>query len=215
MSQIPMFESARSLHELYPRLLGNILDTGAAVSPRGQATYELSPMAFVLEDPTDCVRLPKARRVNQAYSIVEKLSLVHGVADPETFCFYIPSLRRLLDSEGVFGGAYGPRVARQLDYVYGVLREDPHSRRAVMTVFSSAVDHQPSNDVPCTLSLQFMMRDGLLSLFVSMRSSDVYLGLPYDVQQFTFLQQLMAHWLRVDVGSYVHFAASTCYLKSA
>ena len=35
-----------------------------------------------------------------------------------------------------------------------------------------------------------------------MRSSDVYLGLPYDVQQ------LMAHWLGAEIGPYVHFAAS-------
>ena len=41
-----------------------------------------------------------------------------------------------------------------------------------------------------------------------MRSSDIFLGLPYDVQQFTFLQQLLAHWLGVELGPYVHVAGS-------
>ena len=136
-AQMPVFESARSFHELYPKLLDLVLDSGQLVAPRGQPTYEIAPLTFLLEDPTDSITLQRARRINYAYAIVEKLSLVYGAAEPDAFCFYIPSLRRLLDDDGVFGGAYGPRVTGQLDYVYHVLRDDPDSRRAVITVFTT------------------------------------------------------------------------------
>lgn len=203
-----IIESAGAFHEVYPRLLEAILGSGRPVAPRGQETYEVSPMVFTLENPRDSIRLQKARRINYAYAIIEKLSLLYGVADPETFCFYIPALRKLLNEDGVFGGAYGPRVTEQLDFVYSLLVEDPQTRRAVITVYSAREDHYHGPDIPCTVSLQFLLRDRRLSLLANMRSSDVYLGLPYDVQQFTFLQQLMAYWLGVDVGSYTHVAGS-------
>jgi thymidylate synthase len=41
-----------------------------------------------------------------------------------------------------------------------------------------------------------------------MRSNDVFLGLPYDVFNFTMLQELMAVELGIELGSYIHFAAS-------
>lgn len=201
-------ESGSAFHDLYPRLLETVLERGHKVAPRGEPTYEISPLVFVLEDPRDCIRLQRCRRLNYAYAVVEKLSLLRDVVDVEMFCFYIPRLRCLLSEQGTFEGAYGPRVSAQLGYVYDLLRQDPDSRRAVITVFSSPADHKPSPDIPCTISLQFLLRDGQLSLIANMRSSDIYLGLPYDVQQFTFLQQLLAGWLDVGLGPYIHVAGS-------
>ena len=57
-------ESAGAFHEAYPRLLEAILGSGRPVAPRGQATYEVSPMVFTLENPRDSIRLQKARRIN-------------------------------------------------------------------------------------------------------------------------------------------------------
>lgn len=203
-----VFESGEALHEIYPRLLETVIGQGIKVSPRGELTYEISPLVFSLENPRDCVRLQRCRRLNYAYAIVEKLSLLRGVADADMLCYYIPKLRSLLNEEGVFEGAYAPRVSTQLQYVYEELIADPDSRRAVITIFTAHLDHHQSLDVPCTVSLQFLLREGHLSLIANMRSSDVYLGLPYDVQQFTFLQQLLAHWLGVEMGPYVHVAGS-------
>jgi thymidylate synthase len=41
-----------------------------------------------------------------------------------------------------------------------------------------------------------------------MRSNDAIWGLPYDVFLFTFLQEMMAIELKVELGSYYHFAGS-------
>ena len=196
-----------SMSELYPRILTHVLQNGEEVAPRGQATVEVSPFAFELTDPTQCLVLLKARRLNYAFVVAERLSLLTGRADADMLCHYISGLRNFLNEEGCFDGAYGPRVRPQLDFVFEELTRDPDSRRGVVSIYSS-VDQHESVDVPCTLTLQFLIRRGRLDLIVNMRSSDLFLGLPYDVSQFAFVQQVVAGWLSLAPGRYVHWTGS-------
>jgi len=76
-----------------------------------------------------------------------------------------------------------------------------------MTIFGP-VDHRASKDVPCTVSLHFMVRSGALELVVYMRSNDVWLGWPYDVVMFTVLQEAMATDLGLELGQYTHVDGS-------
>jgi thymidylate synthase len=41
-----------------------------------------------------------------------------------------------------------------------------------------------------------------------MRSNDIFRGLPYNFVQFTTMQEIMAGWLSLKVGSYNHFSDS-------
>ncbi len=203
-----IFLEGDSISELYPSLLQHVLEEGDEVAPRGMQTLEVAPLGFELTDPRQSLVLQKARRLNYAYAIVERLSLVSGTADADMLCFYIDKLRDYVNPETrCFDGAYGPRVRPQLDYVYEELQRDPASRRAVISIYSEA-DQRESLDVPCTLALHFLIRHGKLDLMVNMRSSDLFLGLPYDVSQFAFLQQLVAGWLNLDTGRYIQWAHS-------
>jgi thymidylate synthase len=203
-----IFLKGTSISELYPALLQRVLEEGDEVAPRGMPTLEVAPLGFELTDPRQSLVLQKARRLNYAYAIVERLSLVSGTADADMLCFYIDKLRDYLNPETrCFDGAYGPRVRPQLDYVYEELQRDPASRRAVISIYSEA-DQRESLDVPCTLALHFLIRHGKLDLMVNMRSSDLFLGLPYDVSQFAFLQQVVAGWLSIEPGRYIQWAHS-------
>jgi hypothetical protein len=67
-------------------------------------------------------------------------------------------------------------------------------------------------DVPCTLALQFFIRDEKLHLHVNMRSSDIILGIAYDVPAFTLMQEVLANELGVGLGEYCHTSNSLhCY----
>lgn len=152
--------------------------------------------------------------MNLAFSHVEKLSFVAGQSDPDMFCQYIPRLREYLNPDtGDFDGSYGPRIGAQLDYVFSLLTADPASRRAVVSIYSQDDEHE-SLDVPCAVSIQFLLRSGCLDVITYMRSNDVYLGLPYNVAAFCFLQEVMAGWLSVDVGRYVHVIGSAHLYES-
>lgn len=95
----------------------------------------------------------------------------------------------------------------QFEYAEERLRSNPDSKKAVMVIYSK--DHaKKSKDNPCTMFLQFFLREGLLHLSVKMRSSDIWFGLPYDVPFFVLIQQKMATALGVSLGTYIHNAGS-------
>lgn len=70
-------------------------------------------------------------------------------------------------------------------------------------------DLKPGNgDLPCTTTLQFLPRKGKLHMIATMRSNDVFRGLPGDVFAFTFIQEVVARMLGLEVGIYSHFVGS-------
>jgi thymidylate synthase len=101
----------------------------------------------------------------------------------------------------------------------GTLIDDPDSRRAVLLINNPEDEYvarmNGSKDVPCTLSLQFFVRENKLELHAVMRSNDVVWGMPYDVFSFTLFQELMMLELRqhprfkdLELGPYHHTAGS-------
>jgi thymidylate synthase len=112
-------------------------------------------------------------------------------------------------------GAYGPRIfgqneSAQFRNVAQLLKAHPDSRRAVIQIFAASDLRDAEDkdkryrDVPCTCTLQAILRKGRLNLIVHMRSNDAYLGFPHDVFVFTMLQEMLARTLEVDVGFYQH-----------
>lgn len=100
----------------------------------------------------------------------------------------------------------------QYEYAKKMLIENPDSKKAVMTIYSKENAHD-SNDNPCTMYLQFFIRKGYLHLFVKMRSSDIWYGLPYDVPFFVFIQHkmffdLIEHIPDLKIGTYNHQSGS-------
>jgi thymidylate synthase len=119
------------------------------------------------------------------------------------------------DPDKVRGGCYGKRIfgnkskGSQWDRCLAMLRADPSTRRAVLLLHDpDSVLDALSHDVSCAVSMQLLVRDEMLHAFVSMRSNDAILGLPYDAFLFTMLQELAAATLGYRLGTYVHHAVS-------
>jgi thymidylate synthase len=198
-----------NLQDGYVALVEHVLDLGYEVTCRGQATRELTGVTMILPDPT-CITLPigVGRGVNLKLAAVEALSLVAGVVYPDLITRAAPEFGRVLQNpDDLVFGAYGPRAHWQLDDVVTLLAADPTSRQAVVSIWRPT-DLEHVGDRPCTISLQFLLRDGMLELHVYMRSNDVWLGVTYDLFVFTQLQLTVARALGVDVGPYYHHAGS-------
>ncbi|MNM94152.1 Thymidylate synthase [compost metagenome] len=88
------------------------------------------------------------------------------------------------------------------------LKEDPDSRQGTIVIFDPARDFLPTKDVPCTNLMRFSIRENKLNMMVVMRSNDLWFGYPYDVFNFTVLQEMMAGLLDVEVGKYTHVVDS-------
>jgi thymidylate synthase len=111
------------------------------------------------------------------------------------------------------GTAYGPKIFRfgnaainQWEKVVELLSsQDRDSKRAVIQIFDpSEWLIQDNQDVSCTLALQFLVRENKLYLLCSMRANDAFRGMLSDIFSFTFLQELMARQLDLELGDYYH-----------
>ena len=199
----------RDLAEDYKTILQQVLNEGFVVSPRGKRTSELLGFHMQLTDPTKALVRGCGRKISVPVAAAEALQLVGGFSDPAAMLQVSPHFSVFLDG-GVFHAPYGPRIASQLPKVLSRLVADPDTRQAHVAVWDPLQDlfTDTTRDYPCTTSMQFMIRDRKLDLHVSMRANDGWRGFPYDVFQFTQLQQAVAEFLSIGLGSYYHSATS-------
>ncbi|MCX8113002.1 MAG: thymidylate synthase [Bacteroidia bacterium] len=107
------------------------------------------------------------------------------------------------DAEGNLGPIYGYQWRRwqgyqgeyydQLGAVVKTLRENPYSRRLLVSAWNVA--HLPEMKLPpCHVLFQFYAEPntGHLSIQVYQRSADVFLGLPFNVASYALLLHMVA-----------------------
>ncbi len=199
-----------------------------AVAPRGQPTREFSDVTYTLTDVSLCAAWLPERRLNYAFMVAEFVWILCGRADVESIAHYNSGISRFSDDGRTFFGAYGPRWRDQLGGALSRLRGDPTTRQAVITTWrpeyneeTGAKDgdggdpvrlYMETRDVPCTVATQYRLRGGVLDASVFMRSSDAWLGLPYDVFNFASLQRAVAAELGAEGGSLsVHIGSTHLY----
>lgn len=182
--------------------------SGQYTQPRGIPTFELNNVTLIVEQPWQLPMNLEGRSLREFIGAAECLQLVGQTTDPELMVDQVHKFADYQD-DGLFHGAYGPRVYGQFAKVVDLLLEDPSSRQAVLTIYDSRQDlNADRRDIPCTLSIQFFVRDDTLCARTSMRSNDVFLGLPYDLVQFIGLQGAVAAALGLQVGWYSHTVGS-------
>lgn len=201
------------LRKTYCQLLGSHTENNRVTSKKGDST-EVFGALLQLTDPR--ARLSRAMGRSILFSGVGELAWY--LAGDDTIAFishYLGMIYANFSDDGgiTANGAYGkriflPRGASQWDRVIGLLRERPGSRNAVIQVFSNDDAAKGSNDIPCTCTLQFVIRGGALHLHVHMRSNDAWIGLPHDIFSFTMLQEIAAVELQCEIGTYQHSVAS-------
>ena len=189
----------------YRQCLEEILGRGAFAAPRDLPTREVLHCSFALSDPR--ARTLNVRQYSTSYCIAEALWYLLGRNDAQWIERYAAFWRKIAKPDGSCTSAYGFKVLPQLNRVVEELRESPSSRRAVVNILLPT-DHDNPLDVPCTIALQYLVRDGRLHAQTYMRSCDVVWGLPYDVFSFTVFQELVAGLLGLPLGNYVHTATS-------
>ena len=107
----------------------------------------------------------------------------------------------------IFGNHPDVRV-NQWQWVIEKLKNDKDSRQAVINVNLPAHKERPTKDFPCTMFLQYLIRDNKLHAFTFMRSNDVARGFRYNIYCFTEFQKMIAKELGVKPGYYYHFVTS-------
>lgn len=194
------------------RLYQVIKEDGRSNAGSRGNTIELLGVALRITKPR--ARISRSENRGKPFSAIGEL--LWYLKGSDTLEFIEPYVSAYKDDavEGIIQGAYGPRLRAmregidQFASIEALLSKKPGSRRAVIQLFNAediATDHK---EIPCTTTLQFHLRDGLLNMSVTMRSNDAYWGLPHDVFCFTMLQEMMARRLGVELGEYYQYVGS-------
>ena len=202
---------AKTLDDLMRAAIKCVESRGHTITPSQGEAREVTGVLLELTDPR--ARLSRTETRGKPFSCLGELCWYLAKTNELAFiAYYLPKYAEFADGDLVNSG-YGPRLfdwdgMNQVSLVTELLRERPDSRRAVIQLYSKVDFIGNHTSIPCTCTLQFMIRGGALRLFVTMRSNDIFLGLPHDVFCFTMLQEIIATDLGVDLGTYQHAVGS-------
>lgn len=91
----------------------------------------------------------------------------------------------------------------QISNVIEQIKTNPESRRHIVVAFNPA-DVSDMKLPPCHAFFQFYVRDGRLSCQLYQRSSDGFLGNPYNVASYSLLTHMVAQVCNLEVGEFIH-----------
>lgn len=89
----------------------------------------------------------------------------------------------------------------QIDYVIHKIVDNPYSRQTVTTLMNPSQFHEMELP-PCVWTSHWEVMGGKLQLAVTARSSDTFLGLPFNVAQYALLHRLIAHITGFPIGDF-------------
>jgi thymidylate synthase len=191
-------------------LLDRVYRQGHETSPRGMLIKEVLSCQATIDLDKPIVVEP-LRDLGYRFMAAEAAWILSGDDRVSTIKDYAKHIASFSDNGETFFGAYGPKIKAQLPYVLDKLAEDHDTRQAVLTIWRESPP--ATKDVPCTVSVQWFIRDGRLHCIDAMRSSDLWLGWPYDIFNFAMLTHYLRLCLRgrgIDVrpGTLTLFAGS-------
>jgi thymidylate synthase len=165
-------------------LIRRIYEGGAESHPRNLRIKELVCHTTRVDMRWPIVSI-KRRKMGFKFLAAEACWILSGKNDVASLRPYSPHIASFSNDGYHFDGAYGPKIIDQLRYIIDTLERDPDSRQAVIEIWRP--NPRDSRDVPCTLNVQWLIRDGKLNCIDTMRSSDAWLGWPYDTFNFSML----------------------------
>lgn len=190
------------------RYIFNHLYNAGVSFPRGLLTKELLNYHYSVKPGDELLAHPR-RKLNMDYVKRELSWYLKGHRYDKSIVAFAKTWEGCIASDGGINSNYGQYLfgaGMGLDRCFGELAVDKDSRRAVAMILGQHSLHFSStNDVPCTIGLQFLIRpdefgvDELITI-ATMRSQDAIYGLGNDVPAFMFFGKLLASALSIKQG---------------
>lgn len=124
------------------------------------------------------------------------------------------------DANGDLGPVYGVQWRSwptpegghidQISEVVRLLREDPSSRRIIVSAWNVA-ELPKMALAPCHAFFQFFVGEGRLSCQLYQRSADIFLGVPFNIASYALLTHMLAQQCDLAVGELV-WTGGDCHI---
>lgn len=214
---MPNLIQARTANDAWLQAVDLLLtcpDTAITDSRNGRTT-ELLHVTITVEDPRQRWVFARQPVISPAFALAEAIWIIAGRNDSSVLNFFNQDLHKYAGDGPTFYGAYGHRLRHQhgfdqLETAIQALSTNSTSRQIVLQIWDPKTDlpgknGQPrSPDVPCNTQAFLRVQNGKLHWLQTMRSNDIFRGLPYNFVQFTTLHEVMAGWLGLELGNYTH-----------
>jgi thymidylate synthase len=191
-----MKDVIHTANDQWAGLIADVLLAGDKVpcdNVRGKFTKEL--LAYQCQfDMKYPVVTNSVRKLSYKFAAAEALWIIRGMNSVRFLEPFSKMIHKFSDDGVTLYGAYGPKVMSQIDNVIDALERDQTTRQAVINIWRE--NPPKSRDIPCTVNVQWLVRDGLLYCIDNMRSSDAWMGWPYDVFSFSCISMFIALELR-------------------
>lgn len=205
-----------SLNEGYQLLIKELIANGTFSVGRQQGEIkELLNYELELTNPRKSVLSLPMRNMSRKYAAGEFALYLEETDDVKDFAFYSKAWLNLATKDGKVNSAYGERLfseasGHRLDYAIDELVKNRESKNSLVMMRDVRDQNPELKDRCCTIALHFYIRGNKLNMRTIMRSSDIWLGLPYDVFAFTRIMQMALYRYNkctgsnVELGTYFH-----------
>ena len=184
-----------------------------ALNPLDGGSRELHHVAVSIEEPRQRWVFAREPAINPAFALAEVVWILRGRNDAAFLTAWNRSLPKYAGDDASFHGAYGYRLRAhfgldQLSRAAAALSSSSASRQIVLQLWDPRIDlpledgKPRAKDIPCNVLACLKVVGQRLEWFQVIRSNDVFLGLPYNLIQWTCLQEVLAGWIGLEVGSY-------------
>lgn len=192
---------ADNLDQLVLKGIEHIQKQGEQFDSRAGSGQQAYDVTYILLNPLKrlhIIRQPKSIqyfcRELLAY-FKGSLNVKEGLAQASSFW------QTLADENNEINSNYGHYIFHQkipkynnmtqYQWVIDNLSKNFDSRKAFININQPSHKVATSKDFPCTIGLQFLVKNNHLCCVVSSRSTDIYTGLPYDMGFFAFVTELV------------------------
>ena len=173
----------RNANEAYEYLHNKILLEGVPFDD----TKALFNVGFYITDPMDNHIINKERNWKLKYAEAEwqwYLSGDNNIAKLGEIYGKVPEIwKRMADHWGYVNSNYGYQWQRtcwnnisQYERVVKMLKDNPNTRQAALSIYDAKEITKYENDTPCTYAVQFTILNDRLDMSVVMRSNDLWYG---------------------------------------
>ena len=203
------------INQAYKKICQDLLSDGHIMETRNIRgnTKELCNYMITIDDLSlDYISLISAK-TNLTYLAAELLWYWSARNDLNFIGKFAKMWNKLSDDGITANSAYGYILQKkhgfnQIEKIIELLKVDPYSRRAVMNINVPNENVIDTKDEPCTICLDYQIRNNKLHSTFIMRSSDVFFGLRSDIPYFITLQKYIASKLNIEVGKMTYIALS-------
>jgi thymidylate synthase len=197
----------KTAQDAFEILFDNIINNGEECE---NGTKQIFNTLIEIEKPDQNLINTSYRKWSKSYADYEWDWYMTGNPNAIAISERASIWKNMMDEFGNVNSNYGYQWSRnnQLANVIDLLKKDPTTRKASISLFDGKEMEKYYKDTICTYAINFYISKGKLNMQVMMRSNDLVYGFCNDQYCFSKLQILVSKELNLPIGIYSHFVCN-------